>query len=358
MPPQPPDRRRAKATAHFLKISHVSLLLLAYLLSLLFFYREGSLRWQALISAAFLIAFDIACFYLFFHYGWNARSREPQLVIPQMMAAIGILYCIAWLDHSSQLVLGPFVLTVFLFGAPRLSTTALTLLALACLAAYLALILLRGMYSQPQNLQADLMQWFVLAVALPSVVVVGSQIRQLRKILDITRHQLSHYEKQASRDELTGLYNRRQLQIELEQAKLRAVFSSVPFCLCLIDIDHFKEINDKSGHLAGDMVLRRFARLARDSIRSSDIFGRYGGDEFMKILPDTDLQGSIVHAERLRLLAYQLDYQDVLAQPRISISIGAAQYRHGEHVTALIQRADQALYRAKQLGRNRVEWIE
>ena len=236
-----------------------------------------------------------------------------------MMAAIGILYCIAWLDHSSQLVLGPFVLTVFLFGAPRLSTTALTLLALACLAAYLALILLRGMYSQPQNLQADLMQWFVLAVALPSVVVVGSQIRQLRKILDITRHQLSHYEKQASRDELTGLYNRRQLQIELEQAKLRAVFSSVPFCLCLIDIDHFKEINDKSGHLAGDMVLRRFSRLARDSIRSSDIFGRYGGDEFMKILPDTDLQGSMVHAERLRLLAYQLDYRDVLAQPRISI---------------------------------------
>ena len=180
----------------------------------------------------------------------------------------------------------------------------------------------------------------------------------MRKILDITRHQLSHYEKQASRDELTGLYNRRQLQIELEQAKLRAVFSSVPFCLCLIDIDHFKEINDKSGHLAGDMVLRRFARLARDSIRSSDIFGRYGGDEFMKILPDTDLQGSIVHAERLRLLASQLDYQDVLAQPRISISIGAAQYRHGEPITTLIQRADKALYRAKQLGRNRVEWIE
>ncbi len=359
MPPQHPNRRKARATAHFLKISHISLLLLAYLLTLLFFYRQGGLRGLALFSATFLIAIDIACFYLIFHSGWNTRLQEPQLITSQIIAAIAILFCVAWLDRASQLVLAPFVLIVFLFGASCLSTTALALLSAASLVVYLMLILFRtDQYSEPENFHADLMQWFVLLVALPSVMVIGNQFRQLRKILDITRYQLSHYEEQASRDELTGLCNRRQLQVELEQAKLRAIFSSEPFCLCLIDIDHFKDINDKSGHPAGDMVLSQFARMARDSIRSSDIFGRYGGDEFMKILPDTDLEGAVMHAERLRLLASQLDFQHVLAPLAlsISISIGVAQYRHGEDVTTLIQRTDTALYRAKQLGRNRVEW--
>jgi diguanylate cyclase (GGDEF)-like protein len=128
--------------------------------------------------------------------------------------------------------------------------------------------------------------------------------------------------------------------------------------MCLIDIDRFKEINDGNGHLAGDTILKEFSRLARNSIRDSDVLGRYGGDEFLLILKDTDLKGAVMHAERLRVYAHFLDFQKVLAQKHISLSIGVAQYRKGEKITDLISRADSALYQAKQLGRNRVEWRE
>jgi diguanylate cyclase (GGDEF)-like protein len=359
MPPQHSNRRKAKPAAHFLKISHLSLVLLTYVLTLLVFYQQEGMQPLALFSAALLVTADIALFYLIFRSGWNARMREPELAIPQIAAALAILCCVAYLDRSTQIIFGPFVLVVLLFGVCRLSITALVAMSITCLGAFLLLILVRG-YQQdyPASFRSDLMQWFILAVALTSVVAVSSQIRKLRKVLEITQYQLEHYEEKAIRDELTGLYNRRQLQIELEQARLRAVLSSVPFCLCLLDIDHFKEINDKCGHLVGDMVLREFAQVARDSIRSSDIFGRYGGDEFMKILPDTDLKGAVMHAERLRVHAHFLDFQKILSPPHISISIGVAQYRDGEDATALIARADAALYRAKKLGRNRVEWIE
>ena len=160
------------------------------------------------------------------------------------------------------------------------------------------------------------------------------------------------------RDDLTGLYNRRQLQTELEQARLEANAGVAPFSMCLIDIDRFKEINDGNGHLAGDTILKEFSRLARNSIRDSDVLGRYGGDEFLLILKDTDLKGAVMHAERLRVYAHFLDFQKVLAQKHISLSIGVAQYRKGEKITDLISRADSALYQAKQLGRNRVEWRE
>src|SRR3569833_4520153 len=100
------------------------------------------------------------------------------------------------------------------------------------------------------------------------------------------------------------------------------------------------------------------SRTSRDSIRDTDILGRYGGDEFLQILPDTDLKGAVMHAERLRVYAHFLDFRKVLAQQHISLSIGVAQYRSGEKITDLISRADTALYQAKQLGRNRVEWLD
>jgi diguanylate cyclase (GGDEF)-like protein len=210
----------------------------------------------------------------------------------------------------------------------------------------------------PYDFQADLVQWFVLVLTLPAMIVVGKQIQNLHQLLRATRYQLEHYEEKSVRDELTGLYNRRQIQVELEKAKLQADTRSVPFSICLIDIDHFKEVNDSNGHLAGDTVLKEFAKVARDSFRDTDMLGRYGGDEFLQILPDTNLKGAVMHAERLRVYTHFLDFQKLLEQKSISLSIGVAQYRHGEKITDLIARADAALYQAKQRGRNRVEWVE
>ena len=279
-------------------------------------------------------------------------------MLPQLVASLLIMLVVAYLERATQIALVPFILIAFSFGIFRLSTASLILLSIGCLTAYLGIILLRAhVEGYDFGFRADLAQWCVLALTLPGMILVGKQIQNLRQLLRATRYQLEHYEEKSVRVELTGLYNRRQLQSELEQAKLQADSRGIPFTICLIDIDRFKEINDNNGHLVGDTILKEFARVARDSIRDTDVFGRYGGDEFMQILPDTDVKGAVMHAERLRVYAHFLDFQKILAQKNISLSIGVAQYRHGEKITDLISRADSALYQAKQLGRNRVEWI-
>ena len=338
-------------------MSHAGLSALLYTLTLLIFFKQGFIKNTTLIASVAMVLCFILLFSLAFKLGINKRFAEPALTVPQILASAFTMLVVAYLDRSTQIVLGPFMLIAFSFGLFRLSTAVLLLLSVMCLGTYFAMILLRGQYElYPPSFYTDLMQWLVLVLTLPSMIVVGSHIRHLRRVLKATRYQLEHYEEKAIRDELTGLFNRRQIQSELDQAKLQANSLSVPFCICLIDIDHFKTINDKSGHLVGDTILREFSRVARNSIRDSDIFGRYGGDEFMLVLPDTDLKGAVMHAERLRVYAHFLDFQKVLPQRNISISIGVAQYRNGERITTLIERADIALYRAKQLGRNRVEW--
>jgi diguanylate cyclase (GGDEF)-like protein len=311
------------------------------------------------IGVALVALGCVLLFYSAFRFGFNTRFDDPGLMLPQIAASLAIMLVVAYLERSTQIALAPFILIAFSFGIFRVSTASLVLLAIGCLGAYFGIIVLRAhQEGYAIAFRADLVQWFVLMLTLPGMIVVGKQIQNLRQLLKATRYQLEHYEEKSVRDDLTGLYNRRQLQSELEQAKLRADPLSVPFSICLIDIDHFKEINDSNGHLAGDTILREFADVARDSVRDTDVLGRYGGDEFMQILPDTDVKGAVMHAERLRVYAHFLDFQKMLAQKHISLSIGVAQYRDGEKITDLISRADSALYRAKQLGRNRVEWSD
>jgi diguanylate cyclase (GGDEF)-like protein len=351
------NRRKNMHPMRIPQISPISLISLLYALSMYIFYRQGFISGVTFISVAAVVLCFIVLFYGVFRLGLNTRFYEPSLMLPQLVTSLAIMLAVAYLERATQIALVPFILIAFSFGIFRLTTASLIVLSLSCLSVYLGIIVMRGHEEGfAQGFRADLAQWFVLALTLPGMILVGKQIQNLRQLLRATRYQLEHYEEKSARDELTGLFNRRQLQTELEQAKLQADTSSVPFSICLIDIDRFKEINDNNGHLAGDTILKEFAKTARDSIRDTDVLGRYGGDEFMQILPDTDIKGAVMHAERLRVYAHFLDFQKVLAQRHISLSIGIAQYRSGEKITDLISRADSALYRAKQRGRNRVEW--
>ncbi|HEX7649956.1 MAG TPA: GGDEF domain-containing protein [Noviherbaspirillum sp.] len=353
------NRRRTAQSARLPQISPISLISLLYATSLYAFFQQGFVSGTTFVAVAAVAIALVGMFYGAFRSGLNTRFRDQTLMLPQIVASLLMMLCVAWIERDTQVALVPFILIAFSFGIFRLSTLSLIALAVGCLAAYLGIILLRyHEHGHGFALRADMMQWFVLALTLPGMILVGKQIQTLRQLLSATRYQLEHYEEKSVRDDLTGLYNRRQLQTELEQARLEANAGVAPFSMCLIDIDRFKEINDGNGHLAGDTILKEFSRLARNSIRDSDVLGRYGGDEFLLILKDTDLKGAVMHAERLRVYAHFLDFQKVLAQKHISLSIGVAQYRKGEKITDLISRADSALYQAKQLGRNRVEWRE
>ena len=157
-------------------------------------------------------------------------------------------------------------------------------------------------------------------------------------------------------DELTGLYNRRYCMEALEHEQDRAKRYHTPLTLCMIDLDHFKNVNDSHGHLAGDVVLTDVGKLFNDSARQTDIACRYGGEEFVLILPHTDEKGARVFCERLckKVARHEFEWEETSI--KMTISIGVAQYDDVEDLSPanLVERADKALYRAKEEGRNRV----
>jgi diguanylate cyclase (GGDEF)-like protein len=154
----------------------------------------------------------------------------------------------------------------------------------------------------------------------------------------------------AIRDALTGVYNRRRIVEEIS----RAEEASASFSICLFDLDHFKSINDTHGHSAGDEVLRTVAAAIQKEVRKEDCFGRYGGEEFLLLLLNTDLEGGGQFSQRICQAIESLQIGAVNKTVRVTVSVGIAQYRQGETYGQTINRADQALYVAKETGRNRI----
>jgi diguanylate cyclase (GGDEF)-like protein len=175
-----------------------------------------------------------------------------------------------------------------------------------------------------------------------------------RDITDLKRAQ-TRLAELATIDELTQVYNRRHA-LELAGSELRrARRLDHPFAIVLADIDHFKEVNDRFGHPAGDQVLIAFARICRSNIRETDVFARFGGEEFIILMPETDADQAWHVTERLRaaLAATCIPLGDEALTVRASFGI-AVMENHHETLDAILQRADQALYTAKESGRNRI----
>lgn len=175
-------------------------------------------------------------------------------------------------------------------------------------------------------------------------------------LLMLNRALVSEISYVAARDNLTGAFNRRELENELRRLQSRYERSADTFCVMLIDIDNFKLINDNYGHLVGDEVLRRFARIVLASIRAEDYFARYGGDEFCILLPSTRLDEAMTLANRLRQSYANTPHMinDEIIQSTISIGVVEASAL-GNDYNAVIDGADKALYQAKNSGRNRVQ---
>lgn len=154
-------------------------------------------------------------------------------------------------------------------------------------------------------------------------------------------------------DQLTTLYNRRKLEEVMEQ-KIKEASRDQPFAAIMLDIDHFKKINDTYGHEIGDTVLIQVAEVMKNTIRASDIIGRWGGEEFLLVLPATSLEGAVTLAEELRchIETHPFSHYDTL----VTVSLGVTVYREGDTQNTLLKRADTALYKAKNAGRNGVHY--
>jgi diguanylate cyclase (GGDEF)-like protein len=161
-------------------------------------------------------------------------------------------------------------------------------------------------------------------------------------------------EKHSREDSLTGVANRRHFDERLAVEIARAERYGHPLCLLLLDLDHFKRINDSHGHACGDAVLRLAARTMAANARATDFVARIGGEEFAVLLPEQDGAGAQAVAENMRALVAGLDTTDIAPGMRVTASLGVAVMRPGEDRDSLLRRADAALYEAKNAGRDRV----
>lgn len=176
---------------------------------------------------------------------------------------------------------------------------------------------------------------------------------ELKRLLKMREDELKRL---AVSDDLTGLYSRRYLLEHLREEKYRASRYNVPFCIALIDLDHFKQVNDQYGHLVGDQVLKSFSKLLTQCTRQLDIVGRYGGEEFLIVLTNTTLDVAQVVTQRICMKSKTLTFNGPKgAKFQVTCSAGLAEYEPEiDDITTLIHRADEALYNAKADGRNRV----
>ncbi len=186
------------------------------------------------------------------------------------------------------------------------------------------------------------------------IMGLRGQVDHLRTETSNLARELADEHRKATTDGLTGLANRAALDAGL--ARLLALWErhQRPLSVVIVDVDHFKQINDNFGHKTGDRVLQELARRMQQVGRKSDILGRYGGEEFVMVLPETELQQAQVVAEKLRGLVQRLRFHYEQKPVPVTLSAGAAQVRTGEDPASLLERADRALYRAKHEGRNRV----
>jgi len=207
-----------------------------------------------------------------------------------------------------------------------------------------------GVSREQTQRQAQVLRW--------NAIVAGSGVLVIMLLiyfLVVNRRYRQQLVKLASQDGLTGLPNRRRTAELATAALAAATAGQTSLTIAIIDLDHFKVINDRCGHATGDFVLKEFARVGRESLRESDVLGRWGGEEFLLVMPEATLECALASLERMRTLVFGIHLPASGAGLRVSLSAGlATNQRHGRSLDEMIARADAALYVAKNEGRDLV----
>ncbi len=293
---------------------------------------------------------------------WCDRLQDHLMTAPQMtVASLSLAAFVLWVPQIGGLLLMLLFLVVG-YGSLRMGATRAVVGAmLASLTAGAVLAAAGEALDIPMDTPAQRALsglWFSLILARAALLgLYGSQLRELLRRrnaeLAATFEQL---EALAHRDELTGVLNRRSAMQVLEAERQRMLRTGQPFGVALFDLDHFKQINDRFGHVVGDEVLRRFVLGAATQMRVVDRLGRYGGEEFLLLLPGTeDLADAQAAADRVRVGIADQAWAELHPELSVTVSAGVSLCRPQDTHEQLLARVDSALYAAKRDGRNRVE---
>jgi diguanylate cyclase len=292
--------------------------------------------------------------------GLIERFKDHYFVTPQLLISTAIMLAFTYVAPQVGVMFLCTLFTVFNFGSLR-STPWQTALAWTVMTIGLAWLFL--LTDKPVGLPHDgLIERFatmlVFALAIGRCMFLGIFSSSLRASLYASGQKLKEayrrIEELAELDELTGAFNRRCIMRVLGEEIARSSRHGQPCSIALIDLDWFKRINDVHGHPTGDEVLRTFAITMFANIRNIDRFGRYGGEEFLLILPNTPAEAAARLLDRMRAIVAELDWSAFAAGMQVTFSAGVATLRTDEHSDNLLARADKALYASKAQGRNRI----
>lgn len=305
------------------------------------------------------IAANCGLWYAVLRSGLNKRFADPAMTLPQIIAALTIIvgaYSVTGPVHGSTMML---LVLVLVFGVFNLSPKGARIAATYTVGLMGCAQLIK-MQTDPVNypFKLEIVHFLLTAAIVPTISRLAAQLSSMRQRLQSQKDELAQaltrIQILATRDELTGLVNRRHMMDVLQQHRKRLQRSGFHrFCLAIIDLDHFKRVNDTHGHGVGDEVLRRFAAVAQQGLRDTDVLARWGGEEFLLLLNDTTAEQAQIGLDRVRELLTDARLSNEVPELRATFSAGLTAYDSGEPLDVCIERADRALYEAKANGRNR-----
>ena len=290
--------------------------------------------------------------------GFSERFKDPIMTLPLMLwIGLGIIISSYYLENYrlSMMILS---FGLMLLGAFRIGFKLFFMIVVAALIGY-SMVLYFAMTNHPAQTDTtieviELLMFILVTIGMLVTVTriaalqagLGQQSKELGEALERV-HEL------AIRDELTGMYNRRRVMELLREQINLSEAGDYDFVVCYLDLDHFKQVNDTYGHGVGDEVIKRFADVSNKAVRAVDYSGRLGGEEFIVVLTNTQLNSCLVVAERIR---EQMEAEVFVDMPdrNVTVSIGVSQYRKGESLEDLLNRADANLYASKDTGRNKI----
>lgn len=320
----------------------------------------GFMRAQDAVWLSGAIVGNCLMWYALLRSGVNKRFADPALTLPQILAALTIIigaYVSTGPVHGSTMML---LVLVLVFGVFNLQPRGARIAAgytVVAMALAQSMMMLRDPVNYPFKL--EIVHFLLTAAIVPTISSLAAQLSSLRARLQNQKDELAQalvrIQILATRDELTGLVNRRHMMDVLLQHRKRLERTGHHrFCLALIDLDHFKRVNDTHGHGVGDEVLRSFAQAAQRALRDTDVLARWGGEEFLVLLNDTSTEQAMVGLARMRELVAGAQMSATVPSLRATFSAGLTAYDCTEPLDMCIERADQALYAAKAAGRDRI----
>jgi len=350
--------RRAKQRRQIQALIGVSYVIDAYIL--LLYAHAGTI--PVTIGPAFAACglVSVAGYIALSEMGFTERFKDHYFVAPQAIASMAIMLAFTYIAPEVGVMFLCTLFVVFNFSSLRSTPWQTAIVWTAMALGLTGLFLLTDKpISMPHGTYVErfaTMTVFVLTIG--RCMFLGIFSSSMRQTLYKSGVELKaankRIEELAELDELTGSFNRRCIMRMLDDEIARANRSKTPCSIALIDLDWFKRVNDHYGHPTGDEVLRTFAITVFANIRDIDKFGRYGGEEFLLVLPDTPDDEAVRTLDRLREIIAGLDWSAFSPGMQVTISAGVAMLKPDETADTFLARADRALYAAKAQGRNRI----